>query len=986
MPAHKIKFVNMRLWPITFVIATLLSGVLQPAETLAQRYPFAHISIDQGLIQSQVSALVQDQSGHLWVGTLGGLSCYDGQVFRSFTKRNGLPANEITALACDHLGKLWIGTTNGLSRYDGHTFHNYTLSSSDNPLGNRIGQLVVDEQQIWASTFKSLYRLAKGKMELVPIPHGLPKAIHTDHQKGIWLATQHSKQIYHFHNESWDSVMLPEHLALISFDEDLQGNLVLLTDRGAFMHVAGQFRSIFQGLNTPVFSFVQAADSSYWAGTTGGVYHIKDGAQQGYSSDNGLTDIFIHQIYRDKEENIWFATNGEGLYRFSGATFTAVGERMDIGGSQVSSFAQAPDSSIYFGSFDGGLYRYHQGEVSAIPFPTRQTQHSVTSLLALGNELIIGTQNFGLWRYDMVTKKMRQVKEKTTGSTIIALLKDGSSFWVAGNGHLAKFSERLIREDSIGAASVQAFAKIGNDSMVLATNSGLMLYSHGNLNRLATGTGGDSAQIVCLAFAYNVLWMGTVENGLYGLQLQTGQKFHFNQNNGLASDFIYNITAAGFDDIWVGTGYGICQIKHTLGTAQLTIYGSNDGIPGMESNRNAVLPLANGQIWFGTTGGAVLYHPENKIAVHRPISLELQNIQIFGAPIRDSSWFHGGSAIYQVPQNLRLPWKQNNINFSFQAVSLSGQERIKYRYKLEGLKVPWSEWSPEKNINFSALPPGDYTLMVQCSLDGRTPEKAQLHYSFSIITPFSKSIWFKVLILVGCMLLGVAIQYILAQRKRARAALIEGLRKEEQARIRERTAEDFHDEVGNKITRINLLTNILRAKLPEASAEAGRIMTQIQDNAKQLYGGTRDILWSLQPANDSLYQVLNRIREFGDELFGDTDIHFSFIGIEPSWQEHRIPMDLHRNLIMIFKEALNNTLKYAKATEVHILASEKEGYLRLILEDNGCGFDEQEIVRGRGLQNMQTRAGRLGGTLTINSKIAQGTSITLEFKIPPNKG
>src|SRR5690606_35410085 len=154
-------------------------------------------------------------------------------------------------------------------------------------------------------------------------------------------------------------------------------------------------------------------------------------------------------------------------------------------------------------------------------------------------------------------------------------------------------------------------------------------------------------------------------------------------------------------------------------------------------------------------------------------------------------------------------------------------------------------------------------------------------------------------------------------------------------------------------------TNVLRTKVGTAAPEATRIIDQIQDNAGQLYSGTRDILWSLQPSNDTLYQVLQRIRDFGRDLFGDTEISFEMEGIEPAWKDYRLPMDVSRNLIMIFKEALNNALKYAMADKVHIQATSTAGNLILTLTDDGKGFDPAHITRGQGLVNMQTRAERL---------------------------
>lgn len=209
------------------------------------------------------------------------------------------------------------------------------------------------------------------------------------------------------------------------------------------------------------------------------------------------------------------------------------------------------------------------------------------------------------------------------------------------------------------------------------------------------------------------------------------------------------------------------------------------------------------------------------------------------------------------------------------------------------------------------------------------------------------------------------------------------LRREEQAKVRERTAEDFHDEVGNTLTRINVLTNVLKSKVGTAVPDAARLIGQIQDNTGRLYQGTRDILWSLKPSNDNLYEILHRIRDFGTELFSDTPVKFSFTGTDERWRGYRLPLDMSRNLTMIFKEALNNALKYSGATEVTLEAIlDASDKLTLKLRDNGKGFDAETVQRGHGLANIRSRAGRLGGIVDMHSEPGSGTAITLSFRAP----
>jgi signal transduction histidine kinase/sugar lactone lactonase YvrE len=769
--------------------------------------------------------------------------------------------------------------------------------------------------------------------------------------------------------------------------EDALHRPILITGRGLY-RIDGKSWELLLARKSPkdplLYSFAEGRDGSYWTSSMGGVTRIRNNELQTFTKQNGLTDVLIYDMLTDREGNIWMASNGEGLFRFSGAAFTAVDERMGLKGTQVSSIAQDGRGVVYFGTYDGGLYRYEHSKATPMTLPGGE-QPPVTSLVMHSNKLWIGTTGIGLWEYDVPSGAMKRYIDERLGGAISTLVGDENGLWITSNKNAAYLSQDSLKILRIKAGQVEGVVVIGKDSVLLSTTEGLRLYRNDSTYPFITHSAADSAQIVCMGYRDGKLWLGSSDNGLFGYDVATKTTIHISKKDGLRSDFIYNVYAAPNGYVWAGTGYGICRIKPGKDHSVVTFYGRSAGITGMESDRNAVLALYDGTIWFGTTGGALLYNPADAPASTLPVSIQLQRIQLFGESIKDTSWYKGTSAVYGVPLDLRLPWQQNNLTFTFSAISLMGDEGITYRYRVVGLSAPWSEWSPNNTVTFSALPPGQYILEVQCSTDGIHALPKSLQYRFEIITPFHKTTLFRLLLLGACILLGIAIQYALARRKRARLALIESLRREEQAKVRQRTAEDFHDEVGNKITRINVLTNVLRSKIGVPSPDATRIIDQIQDNAGQLYSGTRDILWSLQPSNDSLYQVLQRIKEFGHDLFGDTEITFEMTGIDPTWKAHRMPMDASRNLIMIFKEALNNTLKYANADKVLIDTHLTGDTLTLTITDDGEGFDEGSVSRGQGLINMKTRAKRLGGTLECKTAPGAGTSINLTLKIPPSK-
>jgi signal transduction histidine kinase len=212
--------------------------------------------------------------------------------------------------------------------------------------------------------------------------------------------------------------------------------------------------------------------------------------------------------------------------------------------------------------------------------------------------------------------------------------------------------------------------------------------------------------------------------------------------------------------------------------------------------------------------------------------------------------------------------------------------------------------------------------------------------------------------------------------------MIEATRREESVRIRQQTAEDFHDELGNKLTRITVLSEILDTKMDRGQVDQKKLLEQIKQNASSLYNGTKDILWALDPQSDNLYEILNHIKDFGNELFLDTPVEFEFNGIDESLNEIKLPMEYSRNIPMIFKELLNNILKHAHATHVALtLDAITRDDIQLTLCDNGCGFVQNATHKGQGISNMMMRTKRIGGDINISSEKGTGTVVKLKIKL-----
>ncbi|MEZ4972669.1 MAG: histidine kinase [Cyclobacteriaceae bacterium] len=197
-------------------------------------------------------------------------------------------------------------------------------------------------------------------------------------------------------------------------------------------------------------------------------------------------------------------------------------------------------------------------------------------------------------------------------------------------------------------------------------------------------------------------------------------------------------------------------------------------------------------------------------------------------------------------------------------------------------------------------------------------------------------------------------------------------RQVELEKIRTNIARDLHDDVGSTLSSINILSQLA---LVEQNGETVKYLQRINDQSTRMMENMSDMVWSINPRNDTLGKVISQMRIFAGELFEDSGVEVRFQMTTDDTQV--LSSDKRKNLFLIFKEALNNAAKYSKANQVTILLQQDKGMLTMVVRDNGSGFDELKVKSGNGLRNMSDRANQINANLTLTTNIAVGTQWTL---------
>jgi signal transduction histidine kinase len=242
-----------------------------------------------------------------------------------------------------------------------------------------------------------------------------------------------------------------------------------------------------------------------------------------------------------------------------------------------------------------------------------------------------------------------------------------------------------------------------------------------------------------------------------------------------------------------------------------------------------------------------------------------------------------------------------------------------------------------------------------------------------------------VLLEMLCFTAGLGYKRHIAEKDKihSQEKLIEQLRANEQLQqrmqsIRNKIAQDLHDDIGSTLSSISILSDL--ALKGDSGSQARETMNEIKDSSLMLMERMDDIVWSINPRNDSLENLLMRVRHFATTLFEAREIEY-IIDIQKKLDEIKLPMDHRQHIYLVLKEAINNLVKYSYATQATLRVSFDQNVLELLVKDNGKGFDKKTSSAGNGIPGMQRRAGLIGAKLVITSAADQGTEIRLQVVI-----
>jgi len=339
---------------------------------------------------------------------------------------------------------------------------------------------------------------------------------------------------------------------------------------------------------------------------------------------------------------------------------------------------------------------------------------------------------------------------------------------------------------------------------------------------------------------------------------------------------------------------------------------------------------------------------------------------------------------------LRIPPGTQQIKIQFTGLSFISPDRVRFKYKLEGLDREWSEPSTARLVQYNLLPPGNHRFLVRaCNNDGVWNDEAA-ELALIVLPRFYETWTFKLAVAVGAAGLVVfTVRRVYARRLHRQLEQLERQRAIE--RDRARIAKDIHDDLGAGLTQIALLSELARRDAPD---EMPHHVSQISEMARELTRNMDEIVWAVDPQNDTLDSLVTYVSKFAQEYLSVAGIRCR-LDMPAELPPYVLPAEVRHNLFLAIKEALHNVVKHAKATEVWLRVVVRPDSFCVVVEDNGCGLitggnghganglatRSHRFSTGHGLVNMEKRLMTIGGKCVLVSEPGKGTRAELNVDL-----
>jgi ligand-binding sensor domain-containing protein/signal transduction histidine kinase len=935
-----------------------------------------------GLPENTVQAFAQTPDNYLWIGTSGGLVRLDGAEFVVYDRDNtpDIRENSVFCLTVGRDGSLWAGTDGGgLFRYRAEKFRSYGAAEG---LANEFVRSVVETRDgtLWVGTDDGLFRLNGDRLVRVDGVGRVPKlavhAIREDRVGNLWVGGStvlriHGADCKEYQLEGYGSASRVKSIVQTAdgavWVGTVSGLQVLAREGGRFERVPN--------ITSTVRSLLEDRAGTLWIGSIGdGLIRYGQGRFTHVTAPDNPPSGTVLGLFEDNEQNIW-AGMQTGLLRLSRAAINSF-PLPDTANADFGTIYADPDGSLWVASTH--LYRIDAARDASELVPAPSPDVRVRSVLRSSDgALWIGTEGDGVFRSrngeqvqftkrtGLVNDFIRALLESRDGSIWIGT-DEGISRWHAGK--LTNYRE----PQGLAYFSIRTLAETRAGDIWIGTERGVSHWRDGGFVEDQVTARLRSEKIWAIhEDPDGGLWFGTRGAGLF--RWRGGRLTAFTAAQGLAGNSIYQLLEDAQGTFWMSGPNAISSVTrrdldrladHPGFRPAVTLYGLSDGVEATQIY-GGVAPAgcltASGEVWFPSNRGPVRIMPlEARPEILPKVVIEQVLVDGRATPVSN---------------RLVVPPGRGRLQISYAAVRLRSQERLRFRYMLEGFDHDWTEALQRRAAFYTNLPAGEYRFRVQ-AFDMNMPERVtETAVDIDWRPHVYRTAWFLTL----CGILAVA-SILAAYRFRLRQV---------QARFhavieeRTRVAREMHDTLIQGCASVSALLEAVVAVERDESGSGRQLLDCARTQVRATVDEARRAVWNLRqngsrpaPSAPDIGPLLNQMAQQASNASRVP------VCCETSGKPVLLDPAVEHDILMVAREAVYNAVQHARPKEVRIEVHFEEGRIRMQVIDDGCGFDPRQALAAGGehfgLLGMRERAQRLGGRLEIKSAPGTGTELVLE--------
>lgn len=884
---------------VIYIVVLLLSsaGICLGESSTGQHFYLQRYTAADGLADSYIFNVYQDSQGFLWVGTVNGLSRFDGSSFVNYGYASGLPNLRVDAVYEDHNKRVWVGTRRGIAEVRGGHCVVYPMADHQD-ISFVFGFKESKDKELWVLTDKGLYRWGGYQWEKVKLYPGLENhacrnIVETEDglliNYGDWLVLRDKGGRYkvlgrHLSDASYYGSLISRHHQLYL---SLPGRLMSLNrgvaggssglgtgGSGSLVDTLPLFASALR--NKKMRCFFCDSQGRFWIYTDqDGLLITKKGSGQLIADTIPLPANLVSQIYEDREGNIWAACL-DGLLKIREANYTEFSAAQNPLLRNIRNLVQIPDHTLV-ACTQNGLLQYKNGTFSRLPLTRIPSKKG-------------DNYGWGHWCRDgqgrswlVLWEKQLYLLEKHMLKDVSSLVADKKSYyWQAafndGDQRLYLCSDTLLCGNERGFAPFRA---AGNGQLILSPRAigyfknGCLLVNTANNDELLIdpagvvrnvtqeiGIPGLNPDISYYNESLEKWWIASNE-GL--IRYHWGKRrdgsavpvrdVQLTDKDGLPNNAIHALTMDVYHRLWAVTSSGLVVIEvDSAATHKPIIHRLSEemGILYNQWLNPTLLTDDEGMIWMNFANRILRLDPRTlQFDPARP-SVAIEDIRLNLQPIYWREWSDSLYGYRQLPHQIKLPYDLNNLSISYKAPCFSGSSGVEYSYQLEGSDPEWSAATKNNSVSFVKLPPGRYIFKVRAHKPD-TDWGAPATFIFVIERPWWGTWWFR-LCMVGLVVSMLTLLFrsrIRHVRRKARDR--EQLRELELKALRSQMNPHFIYNTLNSIQALVLDNRPEKASL--YISKFGRLLRQVLNHSEQSTVSLKEELNALE-----LYLQLEQLR------------------------------------------------------------------------------------------------------------------------------